>query len=144
MFPRKLMILLGFVACVSMLSSICFSQSSEADFRTFRDSAHSYSLRYPKSWVTVDPSHAATRFKAVSEGGYGAADLSLNVINAPEMKGKRPEAYYQGTKNDPMMIVRLMSQQYPDIRLIGHGETKISNLPAYYLEAGFSYQGARG
>lgn len=124
-----------------ILTSVALAQISEADFTTFRDSEYGFSLRYPQSWLPVEPSHAQTRFKAVSDHGRGSADVSINVGPNANVKNRPPEAYFESTKKNPEALVAALRRQVPTARLLSHGETTIANLPAYYIIVGFTQSG---
>ncbi len=123
------------------LTASVFAQMSEADFTTFRDSDYPYALRYPRSWLQVEPSNAITRFKLVSDGGQGSADMSVNVVPMPSAKGKSYDTYFKLTKANPKGVLQMLRKQLPTAELVSHGDSKIANLPAYYLIIDFTQQG---
>jgi len=122
-----------------LTTSLCIAQLSDADFTAFRDNQAHFSFHYPKSWAQVDASHSATRFKAVSQDGYGREDISINVIPNDQAKGKAPEAHFKGIKANPNIVLSLLKNSHPDARIIDYGETTLSNQPAYYIITAYTH-----
>lgn len=125
-----------------IIVSTCFAQREDSNNLVYRDTEYSFSYHYPRSWAQVEATHTATRFKAVSDGGFGSEDVSINVVPNPNAKGKPPTAHFINIKSDPEAYVTTLRRSIPTVQLLYHGETTLSNQPAYYLIIDYTFSSA--
>lgn len=112
---------------------------SQADLLQYRDEEFRFSIHYPRSWATVEATHAQTRFKAVSNGGTEMPDLSVVVTSLPRSaKGFIQDEFVKSI--DVQAYLEYMRQSIPNAELIEHGQTMLSNQPAYYFVIQFTHR----
>lgn len=131
-----------FYLAVLFVLPICSAQYRETDFTVFRDPVYPFAFHYPKNWAPVDATHAATRFKAVSEHGGGEEDISINVVPNPKAKGLPASAHFSGIKKNPELLIAAMRRSIPTVRLVNHGDTTISNQAAYFVVVDYTQSSA--
>lgn len=122
--------------------AVGIAQFRDSDLIVYRDPTYPFSFHYPKSWVRVEATNAATRFKAVSEAGAGQEDISIVAVANPKTKGQPPAAYFATMRKSPAGYVAALKKQNPSVRLVSHGDTTISNQPAYYIVVDFNHSAA--
>lgn len=119
-----------------------YANLNETDFTVYRDSKYEFSFHYLKTWSPVESTHSMTRFKAVSNYGNGAEDVSINVVEEPNSKGQSPEEHIRFIRKNPQLIVDQLRRNMPSATLVSHGDTKLSNQDAFYVVIDFEYAAA--
>lgn len=109
------------------------------DMSTYRDEKFPYTAWYPRTWMKVTPTHAATRLKAVSEYGTGDDDFNVVPSYVPELKDTTPREFVDWLKRNPNVMVGLLKKAVGEVKVVECGETTLSNHPAYFVIANVTY-----
>lgn len=109
------------------------SDASSPDMVHHRDEANGFAIWYPKTWVKVPTTYAATKFKVVSESGAGIDDFNVVVISDPAFQNITGERMVEMWQERPEAILAQHRKYYPDAKLIENGKTYLDNKPAYYV-----------
>jgi len=118
------------------------TKTGETDFTVYRDAKYAFSFHYPRSWAPVESTLKITRFKAVSEAGNGAEDVSINAVEDVNAKGLTPWEHIAFISKNPRLLLSEMRKSIPSAQLVSHGRAKLSNQDAFYIIVDFNYEAA--
>lgn len=83
--------------------------------------------------------HAQTRLKAVSKNGEGTDDFNIAVSYNPQATTLTPAEYVSRVSNSATYL-KLIRATVPNVQLIEHGRTKLSNQDAYYYTTDITHR----
>ncbi|EKD99436.1 MAG: hypothetical protein ACD_22C00256G0009 [uncultured bacterium] len=109
-------------------------ENSQVDGNLYRNTKYKFRIKFPEGWEIKQGDGPSIVQKAVS----GNHSLSIGV-KAMDVGNSYTIKDILTIDELKMSIVDSMQKQYPDIKVLNYGETKIDNIPAYWIKYSMSY-----
>lgn len=110
---------------VIFTASICLA----SDDHVFICKEHEFSMQYPDTWSVGESIHPQTVIRVESPDGD---DYNITVVKDPALTKFTTEQYAKEMLTRIDTLVNVMSQSYPDAKLVKKGTTQLSQQPAVY------------
>ena len=121
-----------------LITLFCSPLSTQAtvdmkEFVHYRDEANGFFVTYPKAWAVLPTTNAKTKLKVLSENGTGTDDFSVVVVSDPSFAQLKPEELVSMCVQRPEEMLKIISREFPDAKMVNSGTTKLNNLDAFFI-----------